>query len=142
MAQLYTFISASDVSVFIPPNSSITEHQVTAQANQSGVVFVARFPQELYQYPDQVAETLNALAGGFNTWMAVPGVTGVSTFQDINDSNELVDMTNVTISSTSGKSTTVIEWYYPTVDLANETLNRFEQIVQKYRAELDAVEAA
>lgn len=142
MADLYSFISSEQVTVLIPPNSTRTEQQVTAQATASGIVFLARFIAELYQYPDEVASSLNTLAQWFNDYAAVPGVAGISAVQEINSQNELEDKIDVTVVSTSGKSSTVFRTFYPTVDFGNVVYDNFAAAVARQRAQLDAVEAA
>jgi hypothetical protein len=142
MADRYSFVSEELVTQIIPPTSSVTEHQVTAQALRSGVGYVARFPKELYVFPDEVALSLNALADGFDTFSAIPGVDGIAAIQEIDTQNQIIDRIDVTVVSTSGKSSTVFRTYYPTVDLPAVRIQAFEHEVARQRAILDAVEGA
>lgn len=142
MADSYTFVGATDVSLFQPPNSQVTAHQVAATANKSGVGFVAIFTKQDYKDAAYVAETLNGIASGFDTFSSISGVEGISTYQDTDNNGQLLNKASVTVASTSGRSTTVIDADYPIPEFINESIQTFAHLVAATQAELDAVENA
>src|SRR5438876_227842 len=105
MAANYTYISGEPVIVLIPPASSQEMQQVTARANVSGIVFLAEFAQGQLDTPGDVADYLNSLALQFDQYAGTAGVVGLSTVQEMDANNQLVNEINVTVSSTSGRST-------------------------------------
>lgn len=141
MANLYNFINAEQITVFFPPNGSQTLQQVTAQAIRSGVYFLAQFPKAVYNQEGAVAPFLNGLANGFNSYAIVPGVVGIEAVQEQTQNNQLEDKIDVTVESTSGKSSTVIRTDYPSTDFQSITLEHFVALVESTRAHLDSVEA-
>jgi hypothetical protein len=126
MATLYNFVSSE---------------QITAQAIKSGVYFLAQFPKNVYNAEGAVAPFLNGLANGFNSYAIVPGVVAISAVQEITANNQLEDKIDVTVESTSGKSTVVIRTDYPSTDFQSITLEHFVALVEATRAHLDSVEA-
>jgi hypothetical protein len=140
MANLYTFINAEQITVFQPPNGSQTMQQVTAEANTSGIIFLHQFLPEVYKIADSVVNTLNGLASGFNEYATVAGVEGIQAVQEIDSQNQLADKIDVTVLSTSGKSSTVFRTTYPMVDFFDTGYLAFIAAVEKQRAQLDAVE--
>lgn len=140
MANLYDFISSQQITVFIPPNSSENMQQVTARAIESGVSFLAQFPMNVYNTPGATTPFLDELANGFNSYAKVPGVEAIAAVQEIDANNQLADKIDVTVASTSGKSTTVVRTDYPSTDFQSVTLERFVSLVDATRAHLDSVE--
>jgi len=138
VARQYTFISSEQVTVDLSPTETIEEQQVTAQANKSGVVFVSRFDTLSYANAGQTADTLDQLAGRFDTWSAVPGVVAIVSVESITPANMLRLGTEVTVRSTSGKSTTTFNWTYPVAEFS--TVEPFIAAVKAQVAILDAVE--
>jgi len=142
MAAAYEFIGAEQVVELVPPASTQQVQQVTARATESGIVFLASFGPDYYARTADVAEYLAQLANGFDQFANVPGVVSIGTIQTINPANQLVNMIDVTVRSTSGKSTTTFEWSYPTVDFFAPVYSRFVAEVDRQIAVLDAVENA
>lgn len=142
MADKYAFISSEQVTVFFPPNLSLTFQQISAQAIQSGIYFLHMVSETEYKDPAQVASDLNSLAGWLDTFAAQPGVVGISAVQEQNAQNQLEDKLDVTVESTSGRSTTVIRTNYPLVEFETDLFSLFTTAVEQARAELDAVEGA
>lgn len=140
MAQAYSFIGSEQVTEILGPTISQQVQEVTAQAVKSGVVFVARFPPELYIYPNEVQLGLNQLAERFDEWSAIPGVTSIATGQDLTPSNQLHDYTEITVTSTSGKSSDSFRWVYPVGEF--QTIQPLLDKVKAVRKMLDAVEGA
>lgn len=83
-------------------------YQVTARAIPSGVVYHVRFPPVI-QDPTTVSVVLTEWATQYNALAAVPGVVGVSTLQDVDAAGQLNDITQITVSSATGRFTAVIE---------------------------------
>ena len=140
MAQAYTFLGSEQVTEILGPTTSEQVQEVTAQAVKSGVVFLARFPPELYIYPDEVALGLNQLAERFDEWSAIPGVAAIATGQDLNPANQLRDYTEITVVSTSGRSSDSFRWVYPVGEF--QTVQPLLDKVKQVRGVLDAVEGA
>lgn len=139
---LYTFVAAQLRSRFVPGGNTEPVYQVTAQANGSGVYFFHNFRPAVYAKPGEVATILNSLAGSLNAWSDVQGVDGISAVQIIDSQDQFVNMLDVTVSSTSGDSSTVIRVPYPLQDAAHPGTAAFTEAVNKARAGLDAVENA
>lgn len=108
---------------------------VTAQADPSNVVFTLRFLPEAF-VPAIVASLTGEFAGYFNAMTKIPGVSGVSTFQDVNDADVLSDVMRIVVRSTSGKSSFPIEEHE-----FGRRLDYIAEDVAAVRANLDAIEA-
>src|SRR4051794_39688754 len=67
---------------------------VTVQARPSNVIFTLRFLPEAY-VPSIVASLTGQFAGYFNAMTQIPGVSGVTTFQDVNDADVLDDVMRI-----------------------------------------------
>lgn len=78
------------------------------QALPSNVVFSLRFTPEVFR--SGVADSLKRqFAGYFNAMAQIPNVTGISTFQDINDADQIQDVMRIVVRSTSGITSFAIE---------------------------------
>lgn len=108
---------------------------MTAQARPSNVVFTLRFLPEVFE-PNYVAEVTGQFAGYFNAMVQIPGVSGVTTFQDINDADVLNDVMRIVVRSTSGRTSFPIEDHQ-----FGRRLDYIAQDVASVRANLDAIEA-
>ncbi len=108
---------------------------VKLEALPSHVVFTLRFLPEGY-VPSLVASLSRQFAGYFNQMAAIPGVAGVSTFQDVNDADVLDDVMRIVVKSTSGKQTFPIEEHQ-----FGRDLDLIAQEVAAKVAELDQIEA-
>ena len=140
MAQQYVFVGSHQVTVDLSPTETIEEQEVQASTVKNGVYFVARFDPTTYANPSEVASILNALAGRFDSWMAVDGVVAIASVENVNAANMLQLGTQITVESTSGKSTTVFDYTYPVAEF--NTSPAFIDAVNRQRAILDAVEGA
>ena len=80
------------------------------------------------------------LAERFDEWSAIPGVAAIATGQDLTPANQLHDYTEVTVSSTSGRSSQSFRWVYPVGEF--QTIQPFIAKVEQVRQQLDAVEGA
>jgi hypothetical protein len=108
---------------------------VTVQARPSNVIFTLRFLPEAY-VPSIVASLTGQFAGYFNAMTQIPGVAGVTTFQDVNDADMLDDVMRIVVRSTSGKSSFPIEEHQ-----FGRRLDLIAEQVAATRANLDAIEA-
>lgn len=135
MAEDYTIVATNVVTEFLPPNRQRNVHEVTAQAEPSGVIFYLRFQREAFT-PANVARTVQQVAAGLNRDAEVPGVVGIRIEQDLDANGQIIEYGIVTIESSSGDSTTerrgVQTWLY---------LTTFDDVVAAERAKLDAIEA-
>lgn len=97
----YTIL-ASGPDVELQGSTDVRDVQaVTVQARPSNVIFTLRFLPEAY-VPAIVANLCGSFAGYFNELVKIPGVAGVSTFQDIDAADQLQDVMRITVRSTSG----------------------------------------
>lgn len=136
MADNYTVMAVTPVTEFIPPNKSRQVHEVTAQAQPSGVIFFLRYVDAAFNKAN-VAATVGAVAGALNTDSNVPGVAGITIEQDVAQDGNIVEYGVVTVESTSGNSSTdlrdVQTWLF--------SLAPFRTKVAAARDKLDAIEA-
>lgn len=78
--------------------------ELLVRALPSNVVFTLRFPRD--NYVPSIVDSLTAqFAGYFNALRAIPGVAGVSTFQDVNADDQIQDVMQITVRSDSGIQT-------------------------------------
>ncbi len=110
----------------------------TYQAVPSGVVFTFQFgpwPNPNVTAQD-IAATANGWADRWNDNASQPGVVGISLAQQVNQAGNLEDVCFVTVSSSSGRSTSQIvgriDHFFPSI---------FDPWVAAERALLDAIEA-
>lgn len=140
----YSFLIAEPTVQVLSPEIIRDAQRVSAQAAKSGVVFsllFAPYPTDpdgnVIWTPEAIASQLSDWAGTWDTNAAVPGVLGIALSQDIDAAGLLKDVALVTVSSTSGNSTTQLNLY--PADFFPDT---FAPRVAAARAQLDAVEAA
>jgi hypothetical protein len=110
--------------------------QVTARAIPSDIVYHVRFAGSEFTASD-VPYFLGRFAGFYNALAAVPGVVGVSTFEDITAAGQLREMMQITVSSTSGRMSANIE-----EPDRLRTLAFTADLVAQLRAKLDQIEAS
>lgn len=107
---------------------------VVTRALPSNVVFTLRFLPEAY-VPGIVSSLRSQFAGYFNAAVAIPGVAGVTTYQDVTASDQLQDVMEFVVTSTSGRST------FPLVVTPfGRQLALVAEDVAATRANLDAIE--
>lgn len=119
MAANYEVIAQQTVTEVSPANTIQDVNEVTAQAKPSGAVFHVRFPPAINN-PTAIGEILSEWANQYNALDAVDNVLGVNTYQDIDNQNQLVDVTQVTVNSSSGKSTSVLT--FPNFSYVNDAI--------------------
>jgi hypothetical protein len=83
-------------------------YQVTARSIPSNVVYHVRFPPVI-QDPESISVILSEWATQYNALSALPGVVGVGTFQDVDASGQINDVTQITVRSDDGRFTQQIE---------------------------------
>lgn len=83
-------------------------YQVTARALPSGVVYHVRFPPAIND-PESIRVILGEWATQYNALVALPGVVGVSTLQDVDAAGQISDVTDVTVRSNSGRLSSTVE---------------------------------
>lgn len=134
-AGAYTIL-ASGPDVELMGSTDVRDVQaVTAQAHPSDVIFTLRFLPEVF-VPASVASLVGQFAGYFNAMSQIPGVSAVSTFQDINDGDVLSDVMRIVVRSTSGIQSFPIEEHQ-----FGRRLDFIAEQVAATRASLDAIEA-
>jgi hypothetical protein len=83
--------------------------RITYRAQPSGVVFSLLFaPVEIWT-AQTVADQAQLWSDNWNQNALVPGVVGIATTQQVNAAGNLEDVALVTVSSTSGNSTSQLE---------------------------------
>ena len=139
----YSFLIAEPTLQVLSPEIVRDAQRVTAQALESSVVYsllFAPYPTDpngdVIWTADAIASQLSTWAGNWNTNWKVPGVLGIALSQDVDAAGQLKDVALVTVSSTSGNSTTQLNLYPH--DFFPDT---FAPAVEAARAQLDAVEA-
>lgn len=139
----YNLLVAEPTLQVLSPEYVRDAQRVTAQALASGVVYsllFAPYPTDtngtVIWTPEAIASQLALWADHWNANAKVPGVLGIALSQDVDPSGQLKDVALVTVSSTSGKSTTQLNLY--PADFFPDT---FPVAVGNARAQLDAVEA-
>lgn len=139
----YSFIQGGPDVRWLGPTTSEPIQRVEAQANGSGVVFHQSFPADETS-PSVWAATLDRLAQGFDASARNPAVVAMSTTEQIGPNNQLLDLVNITLQSTSGKLQNDYQQGYAIIEVNPETGNAdvFNDWVSQRVAELDALEGA
>lgn len=119
MAGNYGNVTSQLVTEVSPANTIQDTLEVTAQAVPSGAVFHVRFPPAIND-SESIDVILTEWANQYNALAAIPNVGGVSTYQDIDANNQLVDVTQVTVTSASGKSSNVLT--YPDFSVVTDAI--------------------
>lgn len=108
--------------------------EVVTQAIPSNVIFTLRFVPEA-NVPTIVNSLRSEFAGYFNALAAIPGVAGVTTYQDLDGSDQIQDVMQLNVVSTSGRSTApLVETQF------GRNLEDMATEVAAARANLDAIE--
>lgn len=142
-APYYTFINAEQITQLVPPTGTQLAYQITGVDPTTGVVFVGIISQKMYETePAATASQMAYLGSIFHNYYNRVGVKAMSTLPVIDQNNNVQYWLQVTVSSTSGKSTTQIRAPYPTTtDFAAEVA-AFQALLTATIKQLDAVEAA
>lgn len=138
----YTFIQGGPDIQWLGPTTSQPITRVEAQANSSGVVFHQTFPAT-QNTPAQWAATLDRLAQGFDASARNRSVVAMSTTEQIGPNNQLLDLVNITLQSTSGRLTQDYQQGYAIIEINPNTgqPDVFNDWAAQRVAELDALEA-
>lgn len=136
MARNYEPLSSEHTVELLGSTDVQDVFQVTARAIPSGVVYHVRFPPVI-QDPETIEVVLTEWATQYNALRNLPGVVGVGTLQDVDASGQLNDVTQITVSSDSGKLTqTIDDPNFGAVD------DRVRAEVDTAVAQLNAIEGA
>lgn len=139
----YSFINSEQITQLLGPTGTTTAYQITAEDPASGVIYVAILSKQQYEKePASVGPYMQAIGEGIFAFSNVPHVTDMSTLPRIDQNNNVLYELEVTVESTSGKSSTTIIAAYPTADFTNISIQYFEAQVAATVANLDAVEAS
>ncbi len=112
----------------------IDVQEVITRALPSNVIFTLRFLPEAY-VPEIVDSLRGQFAGYFNAMSEIPGVAAVTTYQDVDDADQIQDVMQLVVKSTSGKST------FPLVETPfGRRLDYITDDVTAKVAELDKIE--
>lgn len=139
----YTFINAEQITQLVPPTGTQLAYQITGADPTSGVVFVGIVTQKMYETdPAGTAAHMGYLGSIFHNYYNRAHVKAMSTLPVIDQNNNVQYWLQVTVSSTSGNSTTQILVPYPsTADFTVEVAAFQAQLTATVK-QLDAVEAA
>ncbi len=108
--------------------------EVITRALPSNVVFTLRFLPEAY-VSGLVTSLRSQFAGYFNAMSLIPGVAAVTTYQDVDDADQIQDVMQLVVKSTSGMST------FPLVETQfGRNLDDVAAEVKAKVAELDRIE--
>lgn len=141
MADNYDVLASTFVDELVAPNLTLQAQEVTARAKPSGVIFPVRVPivDPLLFSGDALAELVreqvDSVATIVNDYAQAPGFVGMQVFQDVTVANQLQDKEVVTVSSTSGRSTTTIERNF-----LGQDPQEFAAMVAEARHGLDLIE--
>ncbi len=133
----FTFGDAEPtVHEFVPGKpEQATRYTYIADASQVGYSLIVS--QEAQKFPDLIVTVAGQLANTWNQNAAVPGVTDIGESQDVKPLGSLVDVYNVAVQSTSGRSEAIITL---TDDLIRPDV--FATYVSDERARLDKLEGS
>lgn len=124
------------VTVLKSDGTTARWNEYAATADPSGVVFRFRLAPGISTL-DVVNGETDQWAAAFNQKSLVSGVRSISTYQDVNAQNQVVERMIVTVESDSGESTA--ELNMPQSYLQQDLFN---QQVEAKREELNAVETS
>ena len=147
----YQFLTSESTIQVLSPDIVRDAQRISARASRSQVVYSLLFAP--YPTDDQgtviwteqlIADQLSYWAGIWDSNSLVRGVAGIALTQSLDAAGQLEDVAIVTVSSTSGNSTTQLvlppaSWL-PSVQGTTLTQS-FPDAVAETRAQLDAVEA-
>lgn len=137
----YSFINSEQVTLLLAPTGTQIAYQLTAEEPMSGVIFVVILTQQQYEKePASVGPYMQAIGEGIHVFSVTPHVVGLTTISQVDQNNNIAYLLQVTVESTSGKSTTQILANYPISDFVNLSIQEFDALIAKTVAELDAVE--
>lgn len=104
----FTFGDAEPtVHEFVPGKpEQATRYTYIADASQVGYSLIVS--QEAQKFPDLIVTVAGQLANTWNLNAAVPGVTDIGESQNVKPLGSLVDVYNVAVESTSGRSEAII----------------------------------
>lgn len=111
--RFYEHIDSSQITVYVPPNSSRQAWQVRGIEPNSGIVFLSIVNDKAFRSGNYVAPHMNRLGHILYVESQVPNVTGISVRQVVNAQTQQVNELEVHVESTSGNSVGRITVPYP-----------------------------
>lgn len=138
----YEHLDSSQVTEFVPPNSSKTVWQVRGVEPNSGIVFLSLVNDKAFREGKYVPKHMQRLGHVLYDESLVPNVVGISVRQDVDAQTQLVNVLDVTVESTSGNSTGRITVPYPNPAQRAASVAAFTKLVEAEVALLDENEAS
>lgn len=135
MASAFSFV-ASEATTEVSASDEVRDVQrTTLTAQPSGVTFSVMVPSGAGMAA-ATAAAATPIAEAFNTAADHPGVAGIFTSQEVNAAGNVTDVAVVTVTSTSGRSSTTV-----TVPMGTVQGGDISGAVADARAQLDALES-
>jgi hypothetical protein len=143
MPDNYTVLRSERVTVTVGADDIRDGQDSTIQATPSGVIFhvVIVVNEETFADPDRLARAVAGVASPyadyFNRDVNVPGVVGLTTYQDFDELNNNVSVLQVTVAATGNDSVQTTR----TAPFTDAIPERFDALVDQTRASLDELAA-
>lgn len=132
----YTFLGAEPTLYAFSPDHVEDAQRMSFRADSSGVVYSLTVSGEALKHPDVIANVAGIWANNWNENAAVPGVEEIEDGQEVSTLGSVQDVVNVAVTSTSGRSTTIVQVTQRDMEPAF-----FAPVIKTTRAQLDAIEA-
>lgn len=140
--RFYEHLDSSQITEYVPPNSSRQAWQVRGIEPNTGIVFLSIVNDKAFRAGGYVAPHMNRLGHILYVESQVPNVVGISVHQHVNAQTQLVNELDVTVESTSGNSTGRITVPYPNAGDLPASVALFTKLVEGEVALLDANEGS
>ncbi len=108
MADSFTVVGAVADVELVGGDQTQDVQQITVQAKPSGVVFPVRVPLASFT-AEAVTAAAAPLADALNELADDPGITSVTTLQDVTAAGQLEDRLHVTVVSDNGNLSTTVD---------------------------------
>jgi hypothetical protein len=135
VATLYSILGSVSTVELIGGSSTRPVRLITARAEPSGVVFTFRVAPADF-VASHVALIAHDIAQRLNIDAAVPGVVDLTVYLDVNQQGQYVYKATATVESSSGDSSADVAVPYNSL-----WDDRFDTLIERERANLDAIEA-
>lgn len=109
----YQHLDSSQVTEFVPPNSSKVVWQIRGVEPNSGIVFLGLVNDKAFRSGTYVPKHMNQIGRVLYHESLVPNVAGISVRQIVDAQTQLKNELDVSVSSTSGNSVGSITVPYP-----------------------------
>lgn len=135
MASTFKDVFAIPTTELLGGGQTQPAQQVSARAIPSGITFSLVIATADYT-PQRIPLILGPVSEAVNNANDVPGVADLNLYQDVNNQGQFVNRLDVTVESSSGRSSAIIHPAYGSL-----FGDGFAAAVAKERDNLDAVEA-